>query len=175
MEYIIASILAPVPIIHFWFHGLLYFWKKNPYMFYVWAITLWIGSFFIFRYIDPISPKIFLEYSSPGFLYAGIFMRFSGALMVLSSMYTLGLKRFFLWCVLKPDAAHCSVVLTKGPFEFLPHPAYFGFMLLLLGNFLSSGKVYVLVCFVFLFTLLPVVMMLEEEELRARAQKFQNQ
>ncbi len=168
MEYILTSILAPVPVIHFWFHSLLYFWKKNPYVFYGWTLTIWVGSFFMFRHIDPISPKIFLQYSSPIFLYVGIFMRFIGALMVLWSMYILGLKRFFLWCVLKPDSPGCRLVMRKGPFEFLPHPAYFGYMLLLLGNFFSSGKIYILVAFGFLFTFFPIVIMLEDEELKAR-------
>lgn len=175
MEYILTSILTPVPVIHFWLHSQLHFWKKNPYYFYIWTVTIWIGSFFMFRYIDAVTPKIFLQYSSPVFLYVGIFMRFIGALMVLSSFYVLGVKRFFLWCVLKPTSQGCNLVLKKGPFEFLPHPAYFGYMLLLLGNFFSSGKLYILVSFAFLFTLMPIVMMLEEEELRARVKSQEPQ
>lgn len=171
MEFIIASILAPVPVIHFWFHGLLYYWKKNPYTFYVWAVTIWIGSFFGFKYIDPLSTQIFFNHVSPAFLYAGIIMRLCGALMVLSSIYTLGIKRFFLWCALRPGDKGCSIVRKSGLFEFIPHPAYFGYMLLIFGNFLSSGKIYLLVVFIFLFTLLPFIMMLEDEELRSRAKK----
>lgn len=169
MEFIIASILAPVPIIHFWFHSILYFWRKKPYLFYVWGVTIWVGSFFVFRYIDPISPRILFYHVSSYFLYAGILLRLCGALMVLSSIYTLGIKRFFLWCALKPNDTDCSVVRRKGPFEFVPHPAYAGYMLLLLGNFLSSGKVYLLVSFVFLFTFLPLIIMLEDQELSERA------
>lgn len=172
MEYIIASILAPAPIIHLWFHALLYFWKKNIYVFYAWVFTIWLGSFFVFRHIDPGSSKIFFQYASPAFLYFGILMRFTGALMVLSSIYTLGIKRFFLWCVLKPETSGCDVVRHKGPFEFVPHPAYFGYMLLLLGNFFSSGKMYLLYSFIFLFTFMPIVIMLEDEELRDRIKRF---
>jgi len=169
MEYIIASILAPVPVIHFWFHALLYFWKQRPYLFYVWSATIWIGAFFGFKHIDVNSSQIFFNYVSPAFLYAGILMRLSGALMIVSSIYTLGIKRFFLWCALKPHDKGCEVIKTKAFLGMIPHPAYFGYMLLLLGNFFSSGKIYLLASFIFLFTLLPFIMMLEDEELRSRA------
>jgi len=167
--YIAASILAPVPIIHLWFHGFLGLWRKRPILFYVWAFTVWVGSFFIFRYFDQTASYI-LTTNSNILVYSGILFKLFGSLMIIGSLYTLGFKKFFLWAALHPHSKQKSNVVERSHlFQYIPHPAYAGYLLFLIGNFIASGKLYILVVFVFLFLFIPIIAMLEEEELRSRA------
>jgi protein-S-isoprenylcysteine O-methyltransferase Ste14 len=89
-----------------------------------------------------------------------------GALAVFSSIFTLGIKRFFLWEVFRPSKINARVM--AGPFRLIPHPAYFGYLFVALGNALLNGELYLIIVFLFLLSLMPIIMRFEEEELRDR-------
>ena len=165
VDYIVAALIVPVPIVHLWLHALLGWWHERPILFYGWALLVWIGSFF---YLD------FLRWDSRLLFYPSDSLRFFGwALMllgcgaILSSILALGVKRFFLWAVLKPDSVDCLRV-RSGPFAFLPHPAYMGQVCIMLGNALSSAQAYAWSAFCFVLIAFPLVIVFEERELKER-------
>ncbi|MEK7172070.1 MAG: methyltransferase [Patescibacteria group bacterium] len=165
MSWIIVAIIVPVPLFHLWLHALLSFWKKKPLLFYIFVLLIWIGTFLFFKPIDVISPIFFTP--SDILIAFGFILMSIGAILVLSSIITLGLKRFFMWAVLYPQSVQ-QTRLISGSFKFIPHPAYTGYLLVALGNFLLSGKLYLALVFIFLFALTPIMIYFEEKELSAR-------
>jgi len=167
MHWIIAAIIAPVPLFHLWLHALLPFWRKRPLLIYFVALCAWIAIFAYFSWLSPRSEYLFVP--SQNYELGGYALMAIGACAVLSSVFTLGPKRFFVWAVLKPDSAP-HTRLTKGIFHFIPHPAYIGHLIISIGNFLSRGQFYLLYLIILLAILFPIVIVLEEEELRKRSQ-----
>lgn len=165
MSWIITAIIVPVPLFHLWLHALHSFWKKQPFLFYIFSFLMWIGTFLFFKPIDAISPIFFAP--SDTFITSGFIVMAIGTLLVLSSIITLGPKRFFVWAVFYPESVQ-QIRLIRGPFKFIPHPAYIGYLLVALGNFLLSGKLYLALVFIFLFALTPIMIYFEEKELSAR-------
>lgn len=165
MKWIDSAIMFPVPIIHFWLHALLPWWRKRPVLFYLWALLLFFCALSVAPYIASISPCIF----TPSVITRsfGIGLKVIGALAILTSIMTIGIKRFFLWAVLKPESVP-KIRIIKGPFKFVPHPAYFGYILLVLGNLLGSGALYLVGILAWLVAFLPLVIILEEKEIDAR-------
>ncbi len=166
MHWIIAAIIAPIPLFHLWLHALLPWWKKHPWLYYFCGLLVWIGSFLYFSFIGPRSEYLF-EFDPVWRVASGYTLMVIGAVGILSSIITLGPKRFFVWAVLMPDSAS-KIRLTKGPFAFIPHPAYIGELLVAIGNFLVRGQFYLLYLAIFLAVLTPIVIWLEEEELKKR-------
>lgn len=72
-----------------------------------------------------------------------------------------------MWAVLTPEK-HEQRLVTGGPFKFVPHPAYLGYILAALGNLLVGGKFYLAGVLLFLVTLMPLVIYLEEREMNER-------
>lgn len=165
MSYAIIAIILPVPIFHLWLHALLPFWKKHPLIAYFLAGLIWVGSFFLMKYFDGISGLIF----SPPFSVeiAGRIFMLVGLIGVLLGIYTLGLKRFFVWAVFRPNSVEQTYV-KKGIYKFVSHPAYLGYLLAALGDFLYCGKAYLAVAFILLLALTPITIWLEEQELKKR-------
>lgn len=167
MHWTIAAIIAPIPLFHLWLHALLPWWKKHPWFFYLCGLVVWITSFFYFSFISLRSEYLF-EFDPTWRLVGGYALIAIGAVGFLSSIITLGPKRFFVWAVLRPDSTP-KVRLAKGPFAFIPHPAYIGELLVAIGNFLVRGQFYLLYLAIFLIVLTPIVIVLEEEELKNRS------
>lgn len=165
MSWIITAIIVPVPFFHLWLHALHSFWKKQPPLFYIFSVFMWIGTFLFFKPVDAISPILFTP--SDILIAFGFILMAIGALLVLSSIIALGPKRFFVWAVFHPESVP-QVRITRGLFKFIPHPAYIGYLLVALGNCLLSGKLYVALVAIFLFALTPIMIYFEEKELSAR-------
>ncbi len=125
----------------------------------------WILSLFYFDFLRQGS-HLFFNPSKP-LKILGWGLIISGGIAVLASIVTLGMKRFFLWAVLNPDSI-ATPRIKRGPFAFVPHPAYLGQILIMLGNALSSGQGYVCGAFLFLLAAFPIVIVLEELELKER-------
>lgn len=162
---LIAAIILPVPVFHLWLHALLPMWRKHPFVLYLWGLALWIGAFYLIPVLDGISPQAFRPTDVSTVVGAAlIIVGFAAALW---SLLTLGPIRFFVWAVLRPSPA-LAVRIIRGPFRFLPHPAYLGYLAVALGNLLWIGKLYLAGILVFLVILTPLAIWFEEHELAAR-------
>lgn len=163
MDWLIAAIIAPVPLFHLWLHALLPQWQRFPWMVYAWGLFLWILSLALFAKLE--SGLFFIPQKDIKWL--GWSLIIFGTISIVSSIITLGMKRFFMWAVLKPDSV-TQKHITKGILHFVPHPAYFGYLAISLGNFLSIGEWHLLFLFLYLLIFTPIVIRLEEEELHRR-------
>lgn len=162
---VIAAIILPVPVFHLWLHALLPMWKKWPLLIYFAAAPVWVASFLFFRALDQGAVLMF-EPTDALKNFSYVFMAI-GICGIILSIATLGIKRFFVWAVLQPESTP-KTRIKQGIFHFIPHPAYFGYLLIMLGNFLSTGKFYLALAFIFLLILTPLVIRFEEEELWKR-------
>lgn len=165
MNWVIAAIITPVPLFHLWLHALLPFWRKHPLLIYFVALFVWIAVFAYFSWLSLRSEYLFMP--SQNYEFGGYALMALGACGVLGSFFTLGPKRFLVWAVLRPSSAPHTRI-AKGIFHFIPHPAYLGHFIISIGNFLSRGQFYLLYLIIFLAVLFPIVIVLEEEELRRR-------
>lgn len=162
---IIAAIILPVPVFHLWLHALLPTWRKHPFVLYLFGLALWVGAFYLIPVLDGISPQAFNPTNTSTIIGAGLIV--VGFLAALWSLLTLGPIRFFVWAALRPSPA-LAVRIISGPFRFLPHPAYLGYVVVALGNLLWTGKLYLAGILTFLIILTPLVIWFEEHELAAR-------
>ena len=163
----IAAIIATIPLFHFWLHALLAWWRRFPLLLYVWGLGLGIFSVVFFEWIVP-SSQIFQPSSSLKIL--GWLFVLVSLPVALWSIFTLGLKRFFVWEVLQPE----SVFKTReesGPFRYLPHPAYISYVLAAIGLVLVSGQVFTVALLIYMLIVMPIVIWLEEKELETRFKK----
>ncbi len=156
MQWIITAIIFPVPFFHLWLHALLPWWRKRPYLYYLIFIPLvWLSALLFFKNVD--SAFSLLLFSSTQFiLIIGKILMLLGLFAIISSIVTLGPKRFFCGQYSGPNLFDTSESFADHS-NFYPHPAYFGYFAIALGNFLSSGKFYLGAVFVFLFALMPIV------------------
>ena len=164
---IIAALVLPVPFFHLWLHALLPFWRRSPLALYVFGLALWIGAFKFLPAIALFSPAAFEP--TPAIRYLGTALMIIGFLFAAWSLATLGPVRFFVWAVLRPLAAP-RVRVSRGPFSFVPHPAYLGYVVVALGNLLHSGRLYLAGVLAILLFLTPLVIWLEEHELEERVE-----
>lgn len=162
---IIAALILPIPFFHLWLHALLPAWKRHPFLLYVFGLLLWIGSFKFVPILASFSPRAFEPTTLTVNL--GWTLVVIGFLFAIWSLATLGPIRFFVWAVLRPGIVP-RVRIASGPFSFIPHPAYLGYIVVALGNLFASGLLYLAGVFVLLFFLTPIVIWLEEHELGAR-------
>ncbi len=160
------GVLVWVPLMHFWLHSLLSFWKKSPFLFYGFAFFLLCGSVFISFLVRAFGFPLF-ESSFVAIL-IGLGLMLLGMFFVLLGILTIGFKRFFLWAVFFPNSVEQKRI-TKGLYGYFPHPAYIGWVLLAVGNFVSNGEIVSLVTVLIVMFSLPVVIYFEERELSARA------
>lgn len=165
ISWIIPAIIAPVPILHLWLHGLLPFWRRRPILFYLFCVLIWIGSFFLFQRLDGMGGLLFLSTSASDFI--GRVLMILGTVGVLASLFTLGLRRFFMYAVFKPEVVPRRRI-SRGPFAVVPHPAYFGYLLVILGNLFRTGTLSLAIVLAALLALTPMVIWLEERELKER-------
>lgn len=162
---IIAAIILPIPFFHLWLHALLPLWRRRPFGLYLFGLALWIAAFKLTPILDLASPIAFMP--GDGWRTFGTILVIIGFAFAAWSLLTLGPLRFFVWAVLRPGAAS-KIRITSGPFSFLAHPAYIGYLIVAVGNLISSGKLYLVGIFALLMLLTPVVIWLEEHELGER-------
>ncbi|MBI5728527.1 MAG: hypothetical protein HY984_02115 [Candidatus Magasanikbacteria bacterium] len=165
MSAIIAALMLPIPLAHLWLHALLPWWKKYPRLFYFWGFIIWDGAFAIVPTLDIISPIAI--YPTSFLRGIGLILIATGLVAIIWSALTLGARRFFVWAVLRPESTS-QIRINHGPFEWLPHPAYSGYVLLALGNFLINGKLYLAGILLYTLITLPIVIWLEDHELGQR-------
>ncbi|MBT5015855.1 hypothetical protein HOM98_00040 [Candidatus Peregrinibacteria bacterium] len=165
MLWLIIAFIFPIPIFHLWLHGLLPFWRKFPFIYYVVVGAIWICSFLFFREIIPASPQLFEPNRVT--IHLGDSMVFLGFLAALGSLITIGPKRFFMYAVLRPEKVKQKRI-TKWVFKNCPHPAYNGYIFATFGALIYTGNAVVALVFIFLLTTTPIVMWLESNELDER-------
>jgi len=165
ISWITLAVIAPVAILHLWLHALLPSWRKRPILFYIFCALVWIGSLVLTQPL--VIAGAFLFVPSTASDIAGRILMIIGSIGVVWSVLTLGGKRFFMYAVLRPDAV-ARVRLKRGPFSFVPHPAYFGYLLVALGMIFYTGMLISAFVFFELFALTPIVIWLEERELKER-------
>lgn len=166
MTWIIAAISLPISIFHFWLHALLPWWQKFPLLYYAFCGGIWAGVFYLMREIDLRYIELLFS-PTPITIGIGYALMLSGALMILWSIYSLTPKRFFMWAVLRPESM-TKIKIKKGAFRFIPHPAYTGYITATFGALLYSGKLYMTIVFLILLTITPIMIWLEEDELKKR-------
>ena len=166
MSWIIAGIVLAVPTIHLWLHALLPWWRKQPFLYYGFGGILGLGALFLTSKAEEISPAVLNPTGNLELI--GNILIVIGAIAVLSSIVTLGPKRFFMWAVFYPDSVEQRRV-KGGIIKYIPHPAYFGYLTAAVGNLLSSGQLYLVGILVWVVILTPIVIKFEEEELTTRA------
>lgn len=165
VSFALLTFILPIPIAHLWLHALLSWWRKYPFGFYLFCIALWSGNLILALYVKnlfPNSPFLFNKtYPTIGIALIAI-----GLFLVMGSIFSLGIKRFFLWSVLNPR----SNPFLKKPklFEYFPHPAYLGYLLITIGNFIILGTTIALMGLISFLVLIPIVIFIEEEELKKR-------
>lgn len=168
MDLLASLLIFPVAIVHFWFHALLPTWRKHPVSFYLFAALIWGITWVGLRNFAPHSVDLFSPTEPWAMIGKGL--KILGLVMAVSSLATLGIRRFFLWAVLRPDSVP-KIRFTKGPFAFVPHPAYFGYILIAIGDVMGTGETYSMITVFVLLALTPLMIWLEEEELRKRLGK----
>lgn len=166
MPAFIAALIVPIPLIHLWLHALLPWWRRQPWLFYLWGLVLWAGSFKLIPLLDDISPAIF----DPGIVTQriGTGLIWLGLVGLFASLISLGPERFFVWAVLDAESAQRN--RASGVFALVPHPAYLGYIAIAFGIFLWVGKLYLAMLLIYLIVLTPIVIWLEEQEMEERFQ-----
>lgn len=162
---IIAALILPIPFFHLWLHGLLPLWRRRPLLLYLFGVALWVGAFTMVPIVEGLSPQAFDP--APWVQSLGGALIIIGFLFAAWSLATLGPTRFFVWAVIRPGIVE-KIRIAAGPFRFLPHPAYMGYVTVAFGNLLRYGELYLGGMFVLLFFLTPIVIWLEEHELQER-------
>lgn len=162
ISFILLTLILPIPVAHLWLHALLSYWRKFPIAFYLFGIILWVGSLIFALRVNNLFPNpLFLPNNTLGIIFTAV-----GLFLVFASIFSLGRKRFFLWAVLNPK----KLPLIKKPklFELFPHPAYLGYFLITIGNLFILANPLALIGLISFLFLTPVVIFMEEEELRNR-------
>ena len=162
--WIIFAIIAPVPVFHFWLHALLPFWRRAPLLFYAWCGIIWAAAFWFFFEINPRSPVLFSP--NPWQANLGGALVWIGFAAAIFSVLSLGPIRFFMWAVLRPLVA--PRVRLGGIYRALPHPAYFGYIVVALGALLQTGSLLSALVLALQLTLTPIMIYFEEEEMKKR-------
>ena len=157
--------LAPIPFWHLLLHGALPFWRRHPGAFYASAAALW-AAFVPLAYA--LASESWTLFAPPrGVKPACLAVSLLGLGVWLWSMATLTPRRFFAWAVLRPEETPAEWI-RSGPYRFTAHPCYLAMVAAAASSFLASGEAVLAVALGVLGTLLVVVGVLEQRELRAR-------
>lgn len=167
--FLIILILGPVPIFHFLLHKFLNFWQKNPYLFYLSIILIWILSGFIALIILKMPSLLFITPKWLTILSESIII-FS-LFLILWSIKTLGVKRYFLLSVINPIKSEIKII-KSGPYKLFKHPAYLAYCLISISIFLISAKLSILFFNIYYLISIIFIIRLEERELKERLIKY---
>lgn len=160
MLLVVLTILAIIPVAHLWLHALLPFWRKHPAFFY--AFFTVIGTFIGFGFFEFTSwQDVRLRSGLP----ASFAISFAtiGLVLLLTSLRILGPRRFFLLGVLKPQVFPQRFVESRI-LRIFPHPAYVGYMLLVLGLLVATNFWLAFAILLENIALYPLVIKWEEKE-----------
>lgn len=163
-------LLAPIPVTHFILHAFLPFWRKYTVWFYLTSMILWILSFFVAVVLARFGTQLFTPLNQ--LTAVSVVLALFALFMILSSVITIGPKRFFLWAVLKPTTVEQKYI-KSGPYYFISHPAYFGYTLITIAAFLATGRAVMFGFFLYTLFLILVVILLENHEIKKRLNKKQ--
>ncbi len=155
----------PIPIAHLYLHALLSHWRKRPRIFYLFCTALWCGSAIFILHAQNLFPNPLFLFDKIH-LIAGIAPIMIGLCLIASSIFSLGIRNFFLWSVLNPK----KFPPLKKPklFKIFPHPAYLGYFLIIIGDFIAMRTPIALISLISFLILIPIVIFMEEGELRNR-------
>ena len=158
-------LIAPIPIIHFVLHGFLSFWRRHPTWFYMMGVITWL----LFIPLVVVLMKVEGTVFTPAILSLIISTALTifALLLIVSAVFTIGPKRFFLWAVLKPKAVEQKYI-RSGPYRFISHPAYFGYILISHAAFLATGRMVMLGLFIYTLFSIIAVIALENHEIKGR-------
>ena len=159
------SILAPIPFIHFALHSFLTFWRRKPLAFYVTIAILWLLSFFAASFLVRHEKTFF---TPPSWLIiSALVLEFVSLLLIFWAIITIGPKRFFLFAIVFPKKVEQKYI-KSGPYLFVRHPAYLGYLAIWLFSFLATGRVVLLFFFIFALICVPIIISLEDREMKER-------
>ncbi|MBI2426575.1 MAG: hypothetical protein HYV34_01895 [Candidatus Kerfeldbacteria bacterium] len=157
--------LLPIPFFHLLLHAFLPFWRRHPLLTYAMGAVLWIAAAVLAALVRDATWQI---YSPPSWLAApSISIGAIGAFLATWSIATIGPRRFLVWAVLKPENTEQKYI-PSGPFRFLSHPAYTGYLLVWFALAIGTGYVVFVVSCVLAAMLFPIVVRLENNELHER-------
>lgn len=162
-----AGIITAIPIFHLWLHALLPFWKKHPYLFYVLVGSVFLISTIISFLLFP--PAYYLFVPTFFMELIGWTLMAGGLILVTAAIATIRPERFFVWAVLFPQKVYQKKIL-KGPYKYIPHPAYIGWIIIAMGTLLAGGLSHLLIPIASMTILIPIVIILEEKELNERTE-----
>lgn len=157
--------IAPIPIIHFFLHTFLLFWRRHTMWFYLMGVIIWLLFIPLAVILMKIEDTIFTPINQS--LVASAILIVFAFLLILSAVFTLSPKRFFLWAVLRPKSVEQKYI-KSGPYQFFPHPAYFGYIFVSLAAFIATGRVVMLGFFFYTLFSIIAVIVLENHEIKRR-------
>ena len=163
--FLLIFLLGPIPLFHLALHLFLRLWRKAPQLLYVSATILWALSLSVASYVYAWQAALFVP---PLWLqiFGAVFGVFS-LFLVLWAFFTLGPKRFMVWAVVAPAMVEQKYI-KSGPYRFVPHPAYLGYMAMALAVFLITGLASALGFFIYSLVFLMMVILLENHEIKNR-------
>lgn len=157
--------IAPIPIIHFVLHAFLLFWRRHATWFYLMGVITWLLFIPPTVVLMKIENTIFTPVNQ--LLVASAILAIFAFLLIISAVFTISPKRFFLWAVLRPKSVEQKYI-RSGPYQFISHPAYFGYILVSLAAFIATGRVVMLGFFFYTLFSIIAVIVLENHEIKRR-------
>jgi protein-S-isoprenylcysteine O-methyltransferase Ste14 len=164
----ICGFLLAIPLAHFILHAFLSYWRKHILAYYLFSILLFAFVVFICNLV--IAPEIPL-FSIPNYLlFIAILTIIVSIIIALISLFSLGIKRFLLLAVLKPDAVQ-QKTFYPGLYKLFPHPAYLAYFCIATASFLILPTQTTFLAWLLFVLTMPMVVLLEEHELNQRTKK----
>ena len=162
LAFAIVFIFLPIPFAHIALHSFLRFWRGHRLSWLTFCAALWIIALPLAANI--ICPVVF----HPSVFFQIIYWAaiVSAAVIIIWAIAALGARRYFLYEVVSPSGKHNRV--QKGPYRFLPHPAYFSYFVIIVAAYLLTGTAAILAVLIEYAILIPIVAMLENRELKKR-------
>lgn len=127
------------------------------------CVTLWTIALPLAA-INAMSPAVFHPSFFSQIIYWTAIVAAAG--IIFWAIVTLGARRYFLYEVVSPSGKHNRV--QKGPYRFLPHPAYFSYFVIIIAAYLLTGTAAILAVTIEYVVMIPMVVMLENHELKKR-------
>ena len=165
--FFIVFILGPIPVAHILLHIFLQFWRTRAKAMYMMGVGTWIIFLPTALFVSQFQNALFIP--PYGLIKLSLILILIWTLIVFWAMNTLTIKRFLLWAVVQPHQVEQKYV-ERGPYQYLPHPAYTAYMMISLFAFLATGYSSLLIFFVLFVFSMFFVIHLENKELHKRLQ-----
>lgn len=154
-----VPVIIVTTIVHMFVHRWRTFGKTSYLLLYGIGFSIFLGTLTLIPYI------LRLRLSLPEYLTViGIALFAGGVIFLFWSYMTLSLRKLAWMSELESTASQSSDLVTIGPYAFCRHPVYSAAIVIIVGAFLISGVILLMVPLLAMYPLL----VREEHELRQR-------